>query len=339
VSRPDPPAADRPAVVWLTPDLEPLARRVADEAGLTVVAAGCVRVGRASPPTSILSVETSPDLRRAMAEHPDAGVVALALGAEDRAALAEPDERAGARSTPPIFVCDPVYESMAAAARAAESRPGWTQRLRPAPAFAHTPGGSSALAALETYGRVRSMDFAARSARGAPALPMLLLDAMEYVAAALGEPELVDASISGLDAPSSLRLTPGETVLAVAGDLTAHLRFSDDRAAAVSLSDRAGSWFRGATLLGPGGCIRCDDSALEWLSPEGEVVERSDAHAGESGIGDLLAGQIAAQWSSAPETPAVRRLTAWAIAEAALLSARTGQPEAPATIRRMAGVA
>lgn len=328
---------------WLTPEQEPLARAIAQGAGLRVAAAGGPQRGRVSPPTTILGVDTRDDLRRLLADHPDAVVVLLALGGDDRAAITDPDTQAAARagSPPAILVTDPIFDTVSAFARAAEAHPMWINRLRPAPAFALSTGGESALGAVETFGRVRSVDFAARSGAGQLGLPFLLLDAMEFVAATLGEPEFVDASLSGVEAPSGLRLAPGDTVLSIAGDFTAHLRFSDDRAAAVSLSDRAGSWFRGATLLGVGGCLRCDDRALEWLSPTGETVETGQEPASASTVDRLLIEQVAAEVAlpRAAAPPVVRRLTAWAIAEAAVLSARTGQPEAPATIRRMAGVA
>ena len=289
----------------------------------------------------MLGVKASDDFRRTLADHSDAVVLLLGFGFDEREALARPEAPAkGARpTTAPIFACAPVAASLSELRRLAAEHPAWLARLRRAPTLSASPGGSAAVASLEAFGRVRSVDLAERAAPADAPLSALLIDAMEFIARTLGEPESIDASLSGIDAESGLRLAPGESLLALSGDLSAHLRYCDGRAAAVSLSDRASAWFRGATLLGAGGCIRFDDHSMEWTNATGEILDESRPAAGViEGPAGLVASEVAGQLDGArPSAPAVRMQEAYALAEAALLSARTGQPESPATIRRMAG--
>lgn len=307
---------------------------------LEVVAAGVPAIASLRTAT-LLDREASDDFRRTIAEHPEAGLVMFALSNDERDALTHPGSlpRALTASDTPILSIEPVAPSLNDVRRLNEDHPAWLQRFHRAPNLMAAPGAVAALAALESFGRVRSIDLALRSG-GEVSLAALLIDAMEFVAATLGEPESIDASLSGLDAPSGLRLTVGDALTSITGDLSAHLRFADDRAAAISLSDRAGLWFRGATLLGAGGCIRFDDRSFEWTDSAGATVDESAATSKVAlSFDELFQQQAEAIFAGRSEpTPPLRRIKAYALAEAALLSARTGQPESPATILRMAGI-
>lgn len=338
-AKPAQPAAPS-AIVWLRPDQEDRAGRLIGRLGLNVVAVGAPAVASLRSAT-LLDREASDDFRRTLADHPDAALFMFALGADERDALAHPTAlpRAMIATDAPIITLEPIAPSLNDVRRLCDDHGVWFARIRRAPSLLEAPGAAAAFASLESFGRVRSIDLALRSG-GEISLAALLLDAMEFIAATLGEPESIDASLSGLDAPSGLRLTVGEALTSITGDLSAHLRFPDDRAAAVSLSDRAGLWFRGGTLLGAGGCIRCDDRAFEWIDGAGACLDESGAPEPEgSPFEDLLVRQVEPILAGrAAPTPPTRRLKAYALAEAALLSARTGQPESPATILRMAGI-
>lgn len=326
----------------MRPEQESAAQHLAERLSLDVVAAGipgAASVRRAR----LLGQESVDDFRRTIAEHPDAMLIMLALDDDEREALCAPNAlpRGMAESRAPIISAEPIAPTLTVVRELSEDHAPWLTRFRRVPSMLLSPAGAAAMASLESFGRIRSIDLAARTGANEVSLAALLLDAMELIAATLGEPETIDASLSGPDAPSGLRLTPGDSLPLIAGDLTAHLRFADDRAAAVSLSDRAGSWFRGATLLGHGGCIRFDDLSFEWNDQSGAMLDESRAEAPEGPLHQwLLVEQVRAIIEDRAErTPPPRLIEAYALAEAALLSARTGQPESPATIRRMAGVA
>lgn len=329
------------AAIWLTPDQEPLARTLVDRLGLHLVAVGVPAGGRLTR-SELLGQPATDDLRCALNNHPDAILIMLSVGEEERSALAAGASlpRGVLEATAPVFSLDPILTNLASANRLLEDHPRWVARLHDLPAMIASAGGAGAIASLENFGRIRSLDLACRSAATDSTLTAILLDAMTFVAVTLGEPEFIDASLSGVEANSGLRLTAGDALTSIAGDLTAHLRFADDRAAALSLSNRAGTWFRGVTLLGPGGCIRFDDERFEWRNTTGELIDESAPAAGSSLSRDaLICNQAAAILENrfAPAPPK-RRLDALLFAEAALLSSRTGQPESTATVRRMAGI-
>ncbi len=331
-----------PGVVWLNPQQESLAEHVVRAAGIDVIAAGCPGARRAPAPASLLGVSLADDFRRTIADHPDAATLVLAADADVRDALTHPDSlaRGVAESYAPIFTTEPLAGTLNAVARLHGDHPKFSARVHRIPTFAAAPGFAATLASLESFGGPRSLDLACRAARGSISLGGLLLGAMEFVVLTLGEPESIDASISGLDALAGLRLAPGETLDRIAGDLSAHLRFADGRSAAVSLSDQGGVWFRGATILGAGGCIRADDRSMSRTDSAGEEIDESTPDSAmQVGLAGLLAREVRGRLEGRiVATPDVRVEAAYALAEAALLSARTGQPEYPATIRRMAGV-
>lgn len=332
------------AIVWLRPEQADLGRRLIDALDLDVVAAGSGGTSR-NRPGEMFGCAMSDDFRRTLSEAPDAALVLLSIGEDERDALTHPSSlaRGVMESTSPILTIEPIAGSLREMRRWSDESPAFFARVGRSPSLLASPGGMSAIESLESFGRVRSIDLACRAGAREVSLAALLLDAMEFVSATLGEPESIGASMSGVDAISGLRISAGDSFLSMAGDLTAHLRYSDDRAAAISLSDCAGAWSRGVTLLGPGGCIRFDDERFEWIDPSGSTLDDSFSPIAEPPMYEALAAQQAQrffgkQGAGAP-TPTVRLLEAYAFVEAAHLSARTGQPESPATIRRMAGVA
>ena len=179
-----------------------------------------------------------------------------------------------------------------------------------------------------------------------------LYDAMHTAHSILGVPESIDASIITQVASSGLRLEPSESLRFLHGDLSANLRYAGAKSAALSLSDRAGRWFRGVALVGEAGCIRMDESGVERNDADGQVIEKSPAPRRKS---TSKGGALFEDIIDAPALDALAEAARRAVdpratkpepfdleavrsmCEAAILSARTGQPESPATVVRMAG--
>ena len=327
-------------MLWLRPSQQAAAERLLDGLDVSLVAVGSPHDVSAKS-SVLLEHETSDDIRRTVAAHPEACLILLAVTSDVREAFLKPASfpRPALSATAPIIAVEPLMASLTDMRRVIDEHPAWISRLHHAPQLLRSHGGVTALESVESFGRIRSIDLAMRTG-GELSLGAMLLDAMEFVAATLGEPESIDASMSGVEAHSGLRLAAGEALTSISGDLNAHLRFPDDRAAVISLSDRAGAWFRGATMLGVGGCLRFDDASFEWIDSTGQVVEKTaEAQRAEATFESLLAEQI----RSIMAAPHIRTspdhgVRAFALAEAALLSARTGQPESPTTILRMAGI-
>lgn len=232
---------------------------------------------------------------------------------------------------------------------------------------------------LSAFGPVRTVAFEGWSGRGEGTLGSRLLDAMDVVAWLLGEPETIDAAYmwpgkgvregglaagamgdgsivggGGSGGGGGLHLLPAETLRGLRGDMTLNCRFADGRGAGVVISDQAGRWNRSLMLVGPGGRIRVYDDGFEWVGPDGVRVDasralgvaRSDAVGSAAGgaapgrsaavIAEALERYFSGREGSVPPLDMRRLLT---MTGAALLSARTGEAESPATIARMAMLA
>jgi hypothetical protein len=165
-----------------------------------------------------------------------------------------------------------------------------------------------------------------------------LMGLMDLVHSLLGEPEAVDAVHVGQRAASGLHVAPGATLRDLHGDMVVMLRFMG-AAAVVSASDAAGGWSTTATLISERGRLRIGDAGWSWRGLDGSVVdEATPARKGRRAAPDLAVTTYAASISAALDTPpSIDATTILALAHAALLSARTGQPESPAMIRRLAG--
>lgn len=207
--------------------------------------------------------------------------------------------------------------------------------------------------AVSAIGPIRSLFLSVRCGLGQGTAAARLFDAMSLIHSFLGQPESIDCSVVPPGAASGVHPSPPEFLRALRGDVTANLRFSAAQAASLSISDRAGPWFRGITLLGDQGCIRMTDDGVEVHGPDGSPLEvpvssqskqpvkptartkKSGASEADTGV-RVLSDQI--QRALDPRRPAQPPLDLpqiLAMCEAALLSARTGQNESPATMLRM----
>jgi predicted dehydrogenase len=202
---------------------------------------------------------------------------------------------------------------------------------------------------LSHFGAVRTAAVScfAEHARGDGSLGAQLVAALDLLHGIMGEPETIDASYAasvgaygaGSVSPSS---PPGETLRGLHGDVTGNLRFSSGRTAAIAVSDQGGRFCRQTTILGEGGRLRVFDDGFEWIGADGEKIDQHRAstredprprnHAVEA-LADAIKRLCDPNLAEPPGiAPAVL-----AMAQAAILSARTGQRESPETIRRMAG--
>lgn len=162
-----------------------------------------------------------------------------------------------------------------------------------------------------------------------------LYDALETAIHLLGMPDVLDAALSGSPAPGS---APADDLRSLSGHLTAHLRFSGDRAAMIQVSDRAPAWLRRIVATGSEGLFDWSDTAYRLTAPDGHVLDEVTA---ESSGGDALpAVQLMLhQWqrlldgSTSPAATPSRQVLA--CCHAAALSCRTGQHESPATFLRL----
>jgi len=205
-----------------------------------------------------------------------------------------------------------------------------------APLLRHAALAAALRDALANFGSVQTALVAARDDGSLGSLGARLADALDLLGELFGEPESVDASVASPRGASGVRAALPDDLSLLRGSLTAHLRFETGASAVLSLSDQAGRWFRGLTLAGEGGLIRFDDHGFEWIGPDGVVIEQTDAPKGEPR--ERLARFLSDGAFEAPPPTPEQRARTLASGGACVLSARTGQPESPATVRRMANL-
>ncbi|MBL8758538.1 MAG: hypothetical protein JNK35_08925 [Phycisphaerae bacterium] len=375
-AEPDAASPDRPdegqtAGVWMRPEQVELVEAAASLGGLRIEAAGCAEAGRSLPLAERLGAKPLDDVRAALAStRARVFILASAEGllgeraAEDAALLRECAER-GTR----VVSLEPVPASIVELASGAPggsidgaedvawARETWARFV---PRSRGTRAMRDAADVLAQFGVVRSASIECLGAPAHGTLGARLLDAVDLVLGLMGEPEGVDASYTGAHGGQAVHSLPGETLRGLHGDVSAHLRLADGRACTILASNQAGRWERVVTLLGTGGRLRIYNDGFEWIGIGGERVDQSRARRGgpardafkpptargaeidaPSGFAAAVAEQISELLRTGPSATgdAMDASRALAVAQAALLSARTGEGESVSTIRRMGGLA
>lgn len=338
---PDSPAEPRRTVVWCRPDQTSLVRRVRDLAGLNVIEAGSPEPARAGQVAADLDAERTDDLRAAIAST-DAELVLIADPGEFGSGASPEDLAAlvGARSRHvTIAALEPVPPTALDMTGTGWTDPQTGGRAIDAIRLVNAPRRTPALRALadarESFGAVRSMSVEVLCPAAAGSLGAALIGAIDLVLWTLGDPESVDAAYVGPGVGSALHALPGQTLRDLHGDLSAMVRVPSGRAASVLASDRAGAWSCAVTLLGEAGVIRVSPAGFVWTGPDGETTDEHACDA-PAGAAAMIADQLARLLDPDGPTDAPINLPgALAVAQAALLSARTGQGESPETIQRL----
>ncbi|MFB3431256.1 MAG: hypothetical protein ABL309_10075 [Phycisphaerales bacterium] len=347
-------APPRPALLWLDPEQAALLRSVADHAGLEVVQAGMPASARRSASSDVLdafeNAQPFDDLRHAVAST-EARVVLLASGGEDDRGASMLDDFELVQTCRErgiaLFAMEPSPGSVVDLSKfeAAEG----IDPVRMVPMLRDSRVFGDAMELLDQLGRVRTVAVSARCGPRQGTLGARLYDAMAIVHALLGLPDRIDASVVTGVTGSGVYQEPATSIRKLRGDLTANIRFAGGRAASLALSDRAGAWARGVTVLGEKGCLRVNDAELELTGINGELLDRSSiaptfagAFDQASGGPDRAAAIIADQLKRAldvhaPQPTPMDRARVLAMCEAAILSARTGEAEYPQTILQMGG--
>lgn len=348
------PGSARPtAAVWLAPSQLELVRAITERAGLTITHAGSADAAHRNQLADALHAEPLGDLRSALTS--TTPTLFLIADAGDFGARAAHDDarviRAASDRGTRVASFEPMPASLIELAAALDSgeraldagpRAEWARFL---PISRWTTHVRETLELIESFGPVRAASIQCMGGPAHGSLGARLLDAMDLVHAFLGSPEAVDAHFVAASNGHALHAAPGETLRGLHGDLTANLRFASGKTASLLVSDQAGTWERGLTLLGPGGRIRVFADGFEWVNPAGEKLDASRTKRVARGSAATLspavvaaADQLEQLLTAGPAAPGMPDYAhVLALAQAALLSSRTGEAESPNTILRMAG--
>lgn len=229
----------------------------------------------------------------------------------------------------------------ATALHTAPARGEWSIFL---PLFRLGPAMRAAQDVLAHAGSIHTIAAEFSAGRGEGTVGARLFDVMDAITSLLGEPDSVDAAYVWPGRGRVVHPVPTDSLAGLRGAMSANVRFSDGRAASFLVADGsvgAGRWSRSLTIIGDGGRLSIRDDRFEFFSADGKSVDRS-AGFGPSGLADGAAA-FAEQFvdlldphaAGRPRQP-VNHGRVLSAAGAALLSARTGEPESPGTILRMA---
>ena len=317
---------------WLRADQVDLVGGIAQQVGLEIVAAGGPD---GSNIASALDAQPIDDLRSMLASTA-AGIVLIAdtqglMAGEDVSGLSAVVE--AAERGVQILTFEPIP-----AAALQLSSPAWRNThdaVRERISFVPLARRSSAFAGageiLEQFGVIEAIGIRALCNPVLGSLGARLFGACETLLTLLGTPETIDAAHVS-DAP-----TP-DTLSGLTGHMTANVRFAGGRCASLFVSDSSSGWSRSITLIGPGGLIDANDHRIRWTRPDGTVVDEtqmSDSHDYETIETTLIADSIVASLTPAFRQAPIDMNATLAMAQAAVLSSRTGHPESPGTILDM----
>ncbi|MDX2132389.1 MAG: hypothetical protein SFY69_10085 [Planctomycetota bacterium] len=338
---------DRPRIaVWALAEQADFVRAVAAHAGADVAAAGSPSRGQSGQLAKALDAAPFDDLR-AFATDADVSLVWIASPGDFGAGEDDADAR-WVLSLHQRGVRVASTEAVPASALIMK-RSGWTaegpdgagQHLRFLGLSRAGTAWRDVLETLAAFGTPRALSVEAWAAPQQMSLGGRLFGAMDLVFAVLGEPETVDAAYVGPRTAAGLYAMPGETLHGLDGDILGTLRFADGRAAVLTASNSAGRWNTVITMISGEGRLRVFDDGWEWIAPDGSKrdefrrASRGDAERADHAVGAVGGALARLLDPRAPDEGPVALEPILAMSQAALLSARTGQPESPATIRRL----
>ncbi|QOJ01242.1 MAG: hypothetical protein HRU70_12395 [Phycisphaeraceae bacterium] len=331
--------------VWVDPARAELARRVLAWLDAPASVAGSPARGQSRAVAAALGAEPADDLRRVLVEGEvdvvwvvDAGEFGEPGDASSLSAAHARGVKVVTRESIPGSALDAASSAWGVGGGSVDGpSPAWRPRV--SPLIRSGRSYREAGEVLSEIGAVRAVCVEALSSAWNGTLGGLLYDAADVVRALLGEPESVHAAYGPGNAPvASPSVAPG-SLRGLEGDLFATLRYADGRVGSMVLSGRGGGWRRRVTVLGERGRVTVSGAGFERHTPEGERADSTRYRGPKDAWGEAVreVGESLARASGSAglgDSPG-GALGALTICQTALLSAKTGQAESPATIRRM----
>lgn len=257
-------------------------------------------------------------------------------------------------SQDPVLIAGPQDSGAAADAASVSAATLWPEMF---PRFRLSGPFIDVASELESFGRTGAVHMQHVGSAVQASAGARLIDTLDTIAYLLGEPEDIYAAYApAADAAprhATAKLSAAahgpslQTVRALRGTLSATLRYSDGRGASLLVSDCAGLWSRTLTLLGDGstdtgGRLTVTSTGIDWVDRAGAPLERRRPARRRGDIDRIGEATLAFADALSPigrqQTrmhPPINHPMVLSMAGAAILSATTGEPESPSTIRRM----
>jgi hypothetical protein len=325
-----------------------LVRDLLARGGLSVTAAGSPVAGEAKKVAAVFEAGTAEDDARRLIVDPPAGTHAVLLAdlAEAPALDARAFAQASAKGIRVLSLVPVPGSALAYTGDAWAETPGTLAHRRLLGLLRIAAPFREADEILTRFAPGSGTDRGARAAwvesvcgTHEGTLGTRLWDSIDTLRLLLGEAETVSAVYAAPPGPGAASATPGETLLGLSGTLAVTLRFAGGVAGSVLASDQSSSWRRSASVVGPEGRLTLSDAGFAWRDAGGGLVDSGgDVNASVTATDAIGADLARALDPAAASDPPGDPVAVLAMTQAALLSARTGQPESPATIRRMMGL-
>lgn len=319
--------------IWTSAKRAPAAAAVIDLMGAAVqpIGVGGPRSSAVERLASDLGVEAGNDFRQLRVDRPAAFLLLTSL--DDVPAA---DLQAAVDSGTRIITLEPLAADLSHAAAA--RFPGHPGAAAFAPAFTQSAGYRAAADPQDSIGPPRLVRMTHLGGPDEGSLLARLLDAWTAVLRFTPRPEAVTATLSG----------PAGDPRAATGFLAAHARVPAGPGVVIEASDRAARPRRVLSVLNDEAQLTLDDVGYDLRGPNGKPLDDApaaeDPDAAQALAAPSYARCVADQWrrlidrpTAAPEGDPAAADDALACTQACLLSARTGEPEDPGHLLRLAG--
>jgi hypothetical protein len=333
--------------LWVQTHKLNFARDLAAAAQLSIVAAGSPSKAQSGLVASAFDAKPVDDLRAVLTEADADLVLLMAVGEFASQGMQEDARALSAAKSRNVKVAslEPIPASaLELDAGGWKAAPHATDGVR----FLGLPRLSrsmrEAAESLAAFGQARTILVESWGGPAHGSLGARVFWALDLALQLVGEPETIDAAFHPLGDATATRSPRSPSLTELHGDLTATLRGADGRLALLAASNRAGRWNAAATLVSDQGRLRFYDDGFEWIAPDGtkrdelRLGNRREGSAPDHAVAVMSDALVRLMDSSMPDPAPVNLAATLGVAQAALLSARTGQPESPGTIRRMMAV-
>lgn len=246
----------------------------------------------------------------------------LDVGAESLAALMREAAHKGTR----ICTLTPRPASYSEAGDLLQAGP----LPRPIPLTRDLAEGRNLLGAMESFGRIDTIQVGLDTSRPLGTCLDRLYDAFDLLHGLMGEPRSVHAAEP---------IRPSGTTDGESRNIMIIARYPDGQVAGISTSDGGGVFSRSITAWGEGGRLHWRNGRVDWVDPNGKTVEQDDQpQVASPGLPDQLIDAVARiSTLPAPTQTESRQVETLACVEASLLALRTGETESVDRIRSVLG--
>ena len=317
--------------VWTSAERATVAASVIDLMGAAVHPIGVAgpRSAAVDRLATELSLEAGSDFRQLRIDRPSAFLLLTTLDGVPPAEL-----RAAVEAGTRVVTLEPLADGLSAAAQT--RFPGHPGAAVFAPAFVHSAGYRAAADPQDAIGPPRLVRMTHLGQPHEGSLLARLLDAWTAVLRFSPRPEAVTATLSG----------PADDPRAATGFLAAHARVPAGPGVVIEVSDRAAHPRRVLSVLADAAQLTLDDAGYGLHGVGGQPLDDTPAGSapGTAAQPPTFIRCVADQWrrlidrpTPAPAADPAAADDALACTQACLLSARTGQPEDPGHLLRLAG--